>query len=113
MSINPLPADCLTEPRPTEAGAAFAAPTVPLLARQPPSLFSAVCLDWAERLLVLGFYGWLVARLIAAYCASGQVSHLLLLMSEGLVVFFILIRRRSTDISRHPGHWLLALTATC
>ena len=71
------------------------------------------CLDWGERLLVLGFYGWLVARLLGGYWATGGMPSLLLLSSEGLVVFFILVRRRASAVSRRPGDWLLALAATC
>jgi protein-S-isoprenylcysteine O-methyltransferase Ste14 len=70
-------------------------------------------LDWAERALVLGFYGWLVVRLATSYFADGGFASLLLLSSEGLVVLFLLIRRRPAAISRRPGDWLLALAATC
>jgi protein-S-isoprenylcysteine O-methyltransferase Ste14 len=70
-------------------------------------------LDWAERLLLLGFYGWLVARLLARWGTDGGFAGLLLLPSEGLVIFFILFRRRASDTSRKPWEWLLALAATC
>jgi protein-S-isoprenylcysteine O-methyltransferase Ste14 len=87
-------------------------------------------LDWAERLLVLGLYGWLVARLLGKYLADGGVVNLLLLPSEGMVVLFLLVRRPPltlpspsheggegkvrglTAISRRPAEWLLALAAT-
>jgi protein-S-isoprenylcysteine O-methyltransferase Ste14 len=71
------------------------------------------CLDWGERLLLLGAYGWLVARLLGGYWATGGMTSLLLLASEGLVVFFLLVRRRASEVSRRPGEWLLALAATC
>lgn len=70
-------------------------------------------LDGAERLLVLALYGWLVARLVIGYGQDGRVANLLLLPSEGLVVVFMLLRRRANEISRHPGDWLLAVAATC
>jgi protein-S-isoprenylcysteine O-methyltransferase Ste14 len=74
---------------------------------------SDFALDWFERLLVLGLYGWLVARLVLNYQEGGGVVNLLLLPSEGLVVFFLLIRRPAAAISRRPALWLLALAATC
>lgn len=75
--------------------------------------FSLVALDVVDRLFVLGLYGWLVWRILAAYFDSGNVANLVLLSSEGLVVLFILIRRQTSQVSRHPGEWLLAMAATC
>jgi protein-S-isoprenylcysteine O-methyltransferase Ste14 len=72
----------------------------------------AGALDWLERLIVLGLYGWLVARLLGKYMADGGVVNLLLLPSEGVVVVFLLVRRPAATISRRPAEWLLALAAT-
>jgi protein-S-isoprenylcysteine O-methyltransferase Ste14 len=69
-------------------------------------------LEGAERGLVLGLYGWLVVRMVAAYLAEGSVANLTLLPSEGLVVAFMLIRRTTRDISVRPADWLLAFGAT-
>lgn len=69
-------------------------------------------LDWAERLLILSLYGWLVVRLLGNYLASGSIVNLLLLPSEGIVVLFLIVRRPATAISCRPGEWLLALAAT-
>jgi protein-S-isoprenylcysteine O-methyltransferase Ste14 len=69
-------------------------------------------LDWAERLFVLGLYGWLVARLVGKFLADGGIVNLLLLPSEGMVVIFLLVRRPAATISRRPAEWLLALAAT-
>ncbi len=74
--------------------------------------FRARALDWTERLLILGLYGWLVARLLAKYTADGGVVNLLLLPSEGMVVVFLLVRRPANVISRSAAEWLLALAAT-
>jgi protein-S-isoprenylcysteine O-methyltransferase Ste14 len=74
---------------------------------------TVTCLDWIERLLVLSFYLWLVARLLGNYWADGSLANLLLLPSEGLVVLFLLLRRRARKISMHPSEWLLALAGTC
>jgi protein-S-isoprenylcysteine O-methyltransferase Ste14 len=71
-----------------------------------------LCLDWGERALVLGLFGWLVQRLITSIWLQGNVANLLLLVSEGLVVVFILIRRRASVTSRNPAEWALALAVT-
>lgn len=83
----------------------------PALATCPPSLLR--CLDWSERLVVLAFYLWLVARLLGNYWSDGGLANLLMLPSEGLVVLFLLSRRHARTISTHPGEWLLALVGTC
>jgi protein-S-isoprenylcysteine O-methyltransferase Ste14 len=70
-------------------------------------------LDWAERLSVLALYAWLVWRILANYLADRQLGNLLLLPSEGLAVVFLLLRRSSTEISRRPIEWALAMAATC
>jgi protein-S-isoprenylcysteine O-methyltransferase Ste14 len=70
-------------------------------------------LDGIERMLVLSLYAWLVFRIVSSYLVEGGLVNLLLLPSEGLVVFFMLIRRRAASISRHSGDWVVALLATC
>lgn len=77
----------------------------------PRAWFVAVC-DMAERLIVLALYIALVARLVAATRAHGQLANLLLIPSEGLVVVFLLLRRRTEQISLRWQDWLLALSAT-
>src|SRR5262249_28460109 len=78
----------------------------------PRARLRSSALDWTERFLVLGLYGWLVARLLGKYLADGGLVNLLLLPSEGLVVAFLLVRRPAATISRRPAEWLLALAAT-
>jgi protein-S-isoprenylcysteine O-methyltransferase Ste14 len=73
---------------------------------------AAAVLDHGERLLVLGLYAWLVYRILAAYAVEGGAANLLLLPSEGLVVFFTLVRRGTRDISGRTIDWLLAFGAT-
>jgi protein-S-isoprenylcysteine O-methyltransferase Ste14 len=70
-------------------------------------------LDWIERLIVLALYVWFVSRIVNSYLVDGGVVNLLFLLSEGLVVFFLLIRRTAATISRYTGDWLVALAATC
>lgn len=93
------------------------AQTVPVPAAGPLSkpswALDARSLDWGERVIVLVLYGWLVARILMSYSDDGRLANLLLLPSEGLVVVFLLLRRRTTEISRSPWEWLMALAATC
>ncbi|HEV3163044.1 MAG TPA: methyltransferase [Isosphaeraceae bacterium] len=70
-------------------------------------------LDWVERIFVLVLYGWLVAKILINYSTQGGLANLLLLPSEGLVVVFLLLRRRTTEISRSPYEWVIAMAATC
>jgi protein-S-isoprenylcysteine O-methyltransferase Ste14 len=86
------------------------APAPPAVRR---NLLTDACLDWVERLAVLAFYGWLVVRLLNGYWTNGDLASLLLLPSEGLVVLFMLIRRRPREVSRRWGEWFLALSASC
>src|SRR5258708_7391035 len=71
----------------------------------------AAC-DMGERLIVLCLYIGLVARLIAPGWEQKQLANLLLIPSEGLVVLFMLLRRRTEHISMRWQDWLLAFSAT-
>jgi protein-S-isoprenylcysteine O-methyltransferase Ste14 len=86
----------------------------PPAAPAPAAPFSGtgVLLDLLEQLGMLALFGWLAARLLSGFLQTGELANLLLLASEGLVVFFFLIRRRTAEISRDPAEWLVALGAT-
>jgi protein-S-isoprenylcysteine O-methyltransferase Ste14 len=98
-------------PSPPPAGRSNPEPAPARLAGAPG--LADYCLDGAERVLLLALYGWLAARVCTAFWTGGGVVNLLLLASEGLLIFFLLIRRPSREVSRRPGEWLLALAATC
>jgi len=72
----------------------------------------AIVLDTIERLSVLALYACMVARMPAGVFGSHSCGDLLLLIGEGLVVVFFLIRRHTTDISLSPFEWFLAAAAT-
>lgn len=77
------------------------------------SFFSAaLARDLGEMAIVLLLYLGLVARLIASDGEHWKLANLLLLPSEGLVVIFLLFRRRTKQISLRWQEWLLALSAT-
>jgi protein-S-isoprenylcysteine O-methyltransferase Ste14 len=80
---------------------------------RPASRIDARLLDGFERAFVLVLYAWLVVRLITGYLNQGGWGNLLLLPSEGIVVVFLLLRRRTEAISRVPSEWGIALVATC
>ncbi len=80
--------------------------------RTGPRGWTTHAIDWLERGAVLALFGWLVLRIVGGYVDQGGIGNLLLLASEGLVVFFILIRRSTSDVSLRPGDWLLAFSAT-
>ena len=69
-------------------------------------------LDAIEKFLVAGFMAVLAARLVPVVAATGALPPLLLLVSEGVVVLFILLRRPTRDISRRGSDWALGLAGT-
>lgn len=78
-----------------------------------PFLFSyALAFDLIEMVIVLVLYLHLVMRLFSPVGGDWQFTNLLLLPSEGLVVIFLLLRRRTEKISLRWQEWLLALSAT-
>lgn len=68
--------------------------------------------EWAERVILLALYCWLIFRILEPCIASGEWGSLILLPSEGVVVFLILIRRTTENVSRRPMDWVLAFSAT-
>lgn len=70
-------------------------------------------LDAGERLIVLALYAWLVARIVTSMADGGRLVNGLLLVSEGLVILFMLARRTTANVSRDPVEWLLAIASTC
>jgi protein-S-isoprenylcysteine O-methyltransferase Ste14 len=65
-------------------------------------------LDWAERAFLTVLY----LGLAAAVLRSPQLINLLLLLSEGLAVIFVLTRRAASSVSTQPSSWAVASAAT-
>ena len=78
-----------------------------------PSLSTSLILDLVERAAILILYAWLVARLLNPFGEGFQAIYGLLLISEGLVIVFLLARRTATFVTHDPADWLLAIAATC
>jgi len=69
-------------------------------------------LDIAERLFVVALFLLLVSRVFGSVAGGASPVNLLLLVSEGVVVVLVMLRRPATEISLKPLDWLLAFGAT-
>jgi len=70
-------------------------------------------LEWAERIALLSLYVWLVVRVMPfLFAGDGNAVNLLLLLSEGIVLLLVLIRRSPKHISARPSDWLVAFSAS-
>jgi len=69
-------------------------------------------LDAFERVSLTALYAWLVVRCIIQFLPPHNWVALFPVVSEGLVLVLVLIRRRSTAISTRPGDWLLGWMGT-
>lgn len=107
---NPLSLEVLAVNMSGEPIVSIATNTCP---RQGParSTTSWAC-DLGEMALVVLLYVGLVIRLLLPTDGHWQISNLLLLPSEGLVLICLLFRRRTEEISGRWQEWLLALSAT-
>lgn len=69
-------------------------------------------LDLSEQVVVIVLFCLLIARLWPDDFSSSQWYSLLILLSEGIVVFFLLIRRGTDKISTRVKDWLIAFGGT-
>ena len=69
-------------------------------------------LDIAERVFVVALFLRLVSLVSGSVAAGSSPVNLLLLLSEGLVVVLVMLRRPATEISLRPLDWFLAFAAT-
>lgn len=76
------------------------------------SFLDRLHLDLVEKALVASFMAMLALRLLPEALATLSPPILLLLVSEGVVVLFILLRRPTQDISRRPTDWALGVAGT-
>ena len=77
-----------------------------------PRLTTARGLDLLERGAVLGLFASFAVRNYHAVVDQGHWFNAIMVASEALVALFILIRRRSTEITHSTGDWALAFAAT-
>jgi protein-S-isoprenylcysteine O-methyltransferase Ste14 len=79
---------------------------------QPQSTRYAFGLDLLEKVVVVTLLGTLAARLIPSAIETGHYQNWLILLAEGSVVFFVLIRRATNNISLRPLDWVLGFGGT-
>jgi protein-S-isoprenylcysteine O-methyltransferase Ste14 len=68
--------------------------------------------DRGEQVIAVALYVWLCARLVPHTFPPEHFYPLMLLLSEGMVVLFLLIRRGTDRISLNPRDWIVASAAT-
>ena len=69
-----------------------------------------ISIDLGERLFVLMLFATFVVRL--SHTIISRPYNLLVLLSEGLVVLLVLIRRTTANVSMRPLDWVVALAGT-
>ena len=69
-------------------------------------------LDLFEQVTVALLYGWLFVRLCPDELSGLSGLPMLLLVSEGIVVAFLILRRRTENISLRFGDWFIAFAGT-
>lgn len=69
-------------------------------------------LDLIERAIAATFFGFFALRLLKAYLATETAVYLLLLLSECLVIGFIVVRRTASEVSLSPMDWCVAVAGT-
>ncbi len=62
--------------------------------------------DLLEKIVVTLLLGTLATRMIPAAVESGAWQNWIILLAEGCVAFFVLIRRPTTAITRRPRDWV-------
>ena len=73
---------------------------------------TARLIDRAEQAVVIVLYGAMVVRLWPHPISAATWHPLLLLLSEGLVVAFLVIRRPTDRVSDRASEWAVAFAAT-
>jgi protein-S-isoprenylcysteine O-methyltransferase Ste14 len=76
------------------------------------SYFSPSAFDATERKILILCYFYLVCRVVYASYVSGSWYSMMVAVSELFALVFILIRRRSDNISINASDWVIAIGAT-
>jgi protein-S-isoprenylcysteine O-methyltransferase Ste14 len=69
-------------------------------------------MDIVERFAVLIFFAFFLKRMLTSYLETGNVGNLLMLITESILVGFIVCRRRANNLSLRWMDWMLAFGAT-
>ncbi len=73
---------------------------------------STKILDRGEQTAALVFYAFLVERIWPENLSLGALAPAIVLLSEGVVILFLIIRRPTTFISLRPQDWIVAIAGT-
>lgn len=75
--------------------------------------FSAArLLDRAEQAALAALFSWLLWRLLPEHGAALNIYSLALLISEGIVLLFVLTRHSTGNITSSPKEWVIAFGGT-
>jgi protein-S-isoprenylcysteine O-methyltransferase Ste14 len=84
--------------------------TPDIVAAAPPRLWSAHAIDAVERLFLLCLFAWFVSRILPS--VGAQPYNMLILVSESLTAFLVLIRRPG-PMATSLYAWAIAIVGTC
>lgn len=69
-------------------------------------------IDLIERVLIAALFGYLLRNMLVSFYAIGGIDKLILVVSEACAFLFVIFRRTTSDVSRRPTDWVLALAGT-
>jgi protein-S-isoprenylcysteine O-methyltransferase Ste14 len=69
-------------------------------------------LDFVERLAILVLYGYFLINTLGSFLTTYNIGNLLMLVTESILVGFVLCRKPAQNVSNRTGDWLLAFGAT-
>src|ERR1051325_8827824 len=68
--------------------------------------------DRIDQIVAAALYAWLCCRLLLKWFPPQHIYSLMLLLSEGMILLFLLIRRSTKKISMDPQDWIVAFGCT-
>lgn len=77
-----------------------------------PKIFTPVVADRLDQIVTCMAFLWLCWRFLLSDPAPLHWYAIMLLASEGVIAFFVIIRRRTEVISVNLGDWVVALSGT-
>jgi protein-S-isoprenylcysteine O-methyltransferase Ste14 len=69
-------------------------------------------MDRIEKMAILVLYAFFLKRMLESFYHSGNLGTAMVLLTETIIVGFVLFRRTANQISTRIGDWFLAATAT-
>lgn len=72
----------------------------------------AIALDMAERVLIASLFGSFAYRMLADGAGPPSIGAVLVVLSESLPFFFVLLRAPAKALSLRPSDWLFGVTAS-